>query len=86
TIVPMKLARLGNESLVSRSQAKRVILRFDRFSFVDLDFTGIPTIGQAFADEIFRVYANAHPELTLTYSHCAPEVEMMIRRARAHRE
>ncbi|TAG06074.1 MAG: DUF4325 domain-containing protein [Betaproteobacteria bacterium] len=86
TIVPMKLARLGNENLVSRSQAKRVILRFDRFSFVDLDFNGIPTIGQAFADEIFRVYAKAHPEIKLSYSNCVPEVELMIRRALAHVE
>lgn len=84
TIVPMKLARLGNENLVSRSQAKRVILRFDRFSFVDLDFKDIPTIGQAFADEIFRVYAKAHPEIKLSYSNCVPEVERMIRRALAH--
>lgn len=60
TIVPMKLAQIGDEQLVSRSQAKRLIARFDRFKTVTLDFTGVETIGQAFADELFRVYALAH--------------------------
>jgi anti-sigma regulatory factor (Ser/Thr protein kinase) len=85
TIVPMRMARLGDENLISRSQAKRVILRFDRFRFIELDFTDVPMIGQAFADEIFRVYSNAHPEITITASHCAADVDMMIRRAQAPR-
>jgi hypothetical protein len=47
------------ESLMSRSQARRLMNRFDRFSEVVLDFTGVNFIGQGFADEIFRVFANA---------------------------
>ncbi len=82
TIVPMRMARIGDENLVSRSQAKRVILRFDRFKFVDLDFTGVMQIGQAFADEIFRVYARAHPQVTITCSNAAPEIQQMFVRAR----
>lgn len=61
TIVPVKLARYGNENLISRSQAKRLLTRLDRFKTVVLEFDDVPQIGRAFADEIFRVFANAHP-------------------------
>lgn len=81
TIVPVKLARIGGENLVSRSQAKRLMQRVDRFKVVVLDFEGVERIGQAFADEIFRVFANAHPDVELIPSHAAAEVQQMIRRA-----
>jgi anti-sigma regulatory factor (Ser/Thr protein kinase) len=61
TVVPAKLARYGNESLVSRSQAKRLLTRLEKFRVVVLDFDHIDEIGRAFADEIFRVYATSHP-------------------------
>ena len=38
------------------------LARFRDFSEVILDFTDVPEIGQPFADEIFRVFKNAHPE------------------------
>ena len=81
THVPIRLAQLGTESLLSRSQAKRVLVRFDRFQEVLLDFTGVEFIGQAFADEIFRVFANEHPEIKLVAIHSNPAVLGMIRRA-----
>jgi hypothetical protein len=80
TIVPVRLARLGNENLVSRSQAKRLVVRFDQFRRVILDFEGVPEIGQAFADELFRVFANGHPQVSLTTVNTVPSVEHMIRR------
>ena len=52
THVPVALARVGEEKLVSRSQAKRLLARLDRFENVVLDFIGVESIGQAFADEI----------------------------------
>lgn len=82
TIVPVKLASIGGENLISRSQAKRLCARFDGFRFVTLDFADIDTIGQAFADEVFRVFANRHPDLSLTPVNTSDEVERMIRRAR----
>ncbi len=81
TIVPMKLARWGNEQLISRSQAKRLIARFDRFRTVVLDFTDVHEIGQAFADELSRVYANAHPEIELLPMNMTQQVERMWLRA-----
>lgn len=83
TRVPVSLARFGDANLVSRSQAKRLLARFDRFKEVMLDFSGVETVGQAFADEIFRVFQKDHPEVHLTWVNVTPAVEGMIRRALA---
>lgn len=80
TVIPLQLARYGGEQLVSRSQAKRLIARFDQFRTVVLDFTGITEIGQAFADEVFRVYARAHPEIEIVPRNMTKEVEGMYLR------
>jgi len=77
TIVPMKLATFGDEQLVSRSQAKRLIARFDRFRTVILDFDGVQEIGQAFADELFRVYGSSHPAVELLPKNMTVQVERM---------
>ncbi|MDE3011602.1 MAG: DUF4325 domain-containing protein [Pseudomonadota bacterium] len=84
TVVPVKLMRYGDDNLVSRSQAKRLIARFERFKIVILDFTGVATIGQAFADEVFRVFARQHPEVDLVPMKVSAEVKRMISRAQAH--
>ncbi len=78
THVPIKLGRYPNEQLVSRSQAKRILTRFESFSEVLLDFEDVPEIGQPFADEIFRVFRNAHPEVGLIWIHTSPDIEKMI--------
>lgn len=83
THVPVALAKHGEENLISRSQAKRLLARFDRFKEVLLDFKGVNMIGQAFADEVFRVFQGAHPDIRLTWVNATPEVERMIRRAKA---
>ena len=81
TVVPMRMARFGDEQLVSRSQAKRLIARFDRFRTVILDFSEIQEIGQAFADELFRVYGNSHPNVELLPKNMTEQVEKMWLRA-----
>jgi hypothetical protein len=81
THVPVDLVRIGQENLVSRSQAKRLLARFERFEEVMLDFNGVKMIGQAFADEIFRVFRNNNPKIRLVWINAAKEVEDMIRRA-----
>ena len=83
TVVPVNLARYGNDRLISRSQAKRVLARVELFKTVVFDFQGVDYIGQAFSDEIFRVFANAHPEIALLPVHANSEVKRMIERARA---
>lgn len=81
TVIPVRLAQYGNEKLVSRSQAKRLLARVERFEYVNFDFEGVQSIGQAFADEIFRVYANSHPNITLHSVNMELDVEKMIKRA-----
>jgi hypothetical protein len=82
TVVPVVLAQYAQDPLISRSQAKRVFARVDLFRTVVLDFSGVATIGQAFADEIFRVFALAHPQMELLFIHVNAEVRKMITRAR----
>src|SRR6266581_1527519 len=47
THVPLALAKYEGENLVSRSQARRLLARVERFSEVMLDFKGVAEIGQA---------------------------------------
>jgi len=81
TVVPVNLARYGNERLVSRSQAKRLLARVDRFKIVIFDFQDVDRIGQAFADEVFRVFKQQHPEMQLHFINTVPDVQDMIIRA-----
>jgi DNA-binding Lrp family transcriptional regulator len=82
TIVPVSLARYGNENLISRSQAKRLLARFEKFKEIVLDFQNVDMIGQAFADEVFRVFQNAHPEIKIYPFNTNEQVEKMISRAK----
>ena len=86
TVVPVKLAQYGDDLLVSRSQAKRVLNRVDRFKTVLFDFTGVDSVGQAFADEIFRVFATQHPDIEIVDIRANKEVSNMISRARVAAE
>ena len=83
TVVPVNLARYGNENLISRSQAKRLLARVELFKKVVFDFKDVPTIGQAFADEIFRVFAASHPDIELIPIHDNSDVKRTIDRARS---
>lgn len=85
TVVPVRLAQYANDKLISRSQAKRVLARVEQFKVVIMDFEGVPTIGQAFADEIFRVFSNSNPSITVTYVHANSDVKRMIEAAKAER-
>jgi hypothetical protein len=78
THVPVALARYGEDKLVSRSQARRVLARFEKFREVSLDFNGVATIGQPFADEIFRVFADQNPNITITHSNASLQIKNMI--------
>lgn len=83
TVIPIALARYGDDFLVSRSQARRVLSRINLFKNVVLDFKDVPQIGQAFADEIFRVFTNAHPDIIIKYIGANKDVEKMILRAKS---
>jgi hypothetical protein len=86
THVPVCLAQYGDEWLISRSQAKRILARFEKFKEVLLDFNGVGFIGQAFADEIFRVFASQHPGIRIASMNANPQVSQMIRLAIGRRK
>lgn len=65
TVVPVKLALYEGEQLISRSQAKRILNRVEKFKTVILDFQDVTLIGQGFADEVFRVFAARNPQIKL---------------------
>lgn len=81
TIIPVILMTANGEGLVSRSQARRLLARLDSFEKVYLDFKGVKNIGQAFADEIFRVFPLTHPGASVIPVNTAEAVNKMIRRA-----
>lgn len=83
TVVPVKMAQYGEDKLISRSQAKRVLARVELFKTVIFNFEGVEFIGQAFADEIFRVFSLRHPEIELVAIKTSDEVKKMISRAKS---
>ncbi|MDQ6717842.1 MAG: DUF4325 domain-containing protein [Gemmatimonadota bacterium] len=78
TIVPVELAKYGDENLISRSQAKRILSRLERFRQVIFDFKNVNSIGQGFADELFRVFAQNHPAIKLLHTNTNSDVARMI--------
>jgi STAS-like domain of unknown function (DUF4325) len=83
TVVPVRLAQYGDEKLVSRSQAKRLLAGVDKFKVVVFDFSGVEAVGQAFADEVFRVFKKQHSEIQLMSLNAVHDVEQMISRAQS---
>ena len=82
TRATIKLAGLG-KTLVSRSEAKRLVARLTDFRHAILDFSGVEMVGQGFCDEVFRVFAHAHPHVTLEPVGMNDTVAFMVNRARA---
>lgn len=81
--VRVRLYEEGTDYL-SRSQARRLLVGLDKFSRIILDFDGVETVGQAFADQVFRVWAHRHPEVKLEIENVTENVELMIERARSY--
>lgn len=75
-VIAMRMAVDGE--LISRSQAARVTAQFGSFTTVELDFLAIPTIGQGFADELFRVWPLAHPDTTISVTNASDAVKRMV--------
>lgn len=81
TVIPVVLMDSNSMGLVSRSQARRLLSRLENFKNVVLDFKGVSEIGQAFADEIFRVFQSYHPEIKISTINTTSDVAGMIQRA-----
>ena len=66
---------------VSRSLAKRILMNVEKFEIIVLDFENVDNIGQGFADEVFRVFKNKNPDITIVPVNMNEEIEFMINRA-----
>jgi len=79
TEVSVALMQQTDGALVSRSQGKRLVMGLDKFASVSFDFSGIESVNQGFADEVFRVRAHAHPEIEIRVTGASPPVASMLR-------
>lgn len=65
---------------ISRSQARRVLSGLEKFRVIVFDFDKVPVVGQAFADEIFRVFHNKYPKIRLETENMNDAVRFMVER------
>ncbi|MDD4319564.1 MAG: DUF4325 domain-containing protein [Candidatus Peribacteraceae bacterium] len=79
TEVQVKLYTMGTIH-ISRSQARRVLAGLEKFKSVILDFDHVPTVGQAFADEIFRVFKHRYPAIDIQPINMNEGVRFMVER------
>ena len=70
--------KLFKEDCISRSEAKRLLSGLEKFGEITLDFKGVKSIGQGFADEVFRVFKNAHPAVLIRTENLSPSLEPII--------
>lgn len=81
TEIKVRLFVVG-DIYISRSQARRILSGLEKYETVIFDFDKVTTVGQAFADEIFRVFANSHPKMHLEAINMVEPVKFMVERAR----
>ncbi|OIP06741.1 histidine kinase [Candidatus Berkelbacteria bacterium CG06_land_8_20_14_3_00_43_10] len=84
TEVQVKLYTIGTVH-VSRSQARRIVSGLDKFEAIVLDFDKVPSVGQGFTDEIFRVFKTRHPHIKITPVNMNESVEFMVKRAKGNK-
>ncbi|MGH7261201.1 MAG: STAS-like domain-containing protein [Nitrospiraceae bacterium] len=73
------LVKLLRQDYVSRSEARRLLANLEKFSEIVLDFRDVASVGQGFADEVFRVFAGRHPTIKITTENVNPVIDAMIR-------
>jgi anti-sigma regulatory factor (Ser/Thr protein kinase) len=78
TEILIKLSQMEDEPYISRLQAKRVLQGAQKFCRVVLDFQNIPTVGQAFVDEVFGEFCSRHPQVKVERIHANADVQFMI--------
>jgi anti-sigma regulatory factor (Ser/Thr protein kinase) len=66
------------QNFISRSEARRLLTGLNKFKEIIFDFKDVKKIGQGFADEIFRVFKNKHPEIQLKSINLSSPIKQMI--------
>lgn len=82
TEIRVKLYTIGGVH-ISRSQARRILSGLDKFKIIMFDFEDVPVVGQAFADEIYRVFQNTYPEIEIKEENMSEGVRFMVERAKS---
>lgn len=67
---------------ISRSQARRVLSGLEKFKIILFDYEQVPMVGQAFADEIYRVFQELYPDIRLENENMNEGVKFMVERAK----
>lgn len=70
-----------DSNFISRSQARRILSGLEKFKVIALDFKKVDTVGQAFADEVFRVWKKRHPTIKIEYQNANDNILFMIKRS-----
>ncbi|MCX6717742.1 MAG: STAS-like domain-containing protein [Candidatus Taylorbacteria bacterium] len=81
TEIRVKLYTIGGVH-ISRSQARRILFGLEKFKIILFDFENVPVVGQAFADEIYRVFQNKYPDIKIEEENMSEGVQFMIERAK----
>ncbi len=71
-----------NGSPVSRSEARRLGELVLKFKEIDLDFTNVEEVGQAFCHELFIVWQTRNPEKQLNVLNANQDILNMIQRVK----
>lgn len=79
TTVNLRLLAGPGQPLDSRAQARRVAARLAVFRRAEISFEGVEDVGHGFADELFRVFARARPEVELVPTHMTPRIAALVR-------
>jgi len=70
---------------ISRSQARRILSGLEKYETIVLDYDKVSTVGQAFADEIYRVFKNNHTNIKIESRNMIEPVKFMIERAQENK-
>jgi anti-sigma regulatory factor (Ser/Thr protein kinase) len=71
--------KLFQKDYVSRSEGRRLVSGLHSFKVIVLDFKGVSSIGQAFADEIFRVFRQMNPQIEIRTQNANQAILQMIK-------
>jgi len=66
---------------IARSKAREVLRDAEKFHVIVMDYEHVPEIGQAFADEIYRVFKQKYPNIRIENEHMSGQVKFMVERA-----
>ncbi|MCH7882613.1 MAG: DUF4325 domain-containing protein [Proteobacteria bacterium] len=73
------MIKLLKKDYISRAEARRLLVNLEKFREVELDFKSVQHLGQGFADEVFRIFAEKNPQLIMSTSNTTPAIQAMIK-------